>query len=96
MYLKFGTGLHSKVCELISFKVCVIMIIVIVTLKGTVVDFVQSPHNAVNCLQQVCSSGPGAVVCNHVQHIERLSRARCHVTCHGVQRDISAIKFHKI
>ena len=29
----------------------------------------------------------------HVQHIERLSRATCRVTCHVVRRDSSAIKF---
>ena len=30
---------------------------------------------------------------NHVQHIERSSRATCRVTCHVVRRDSSAIKF---
>ena len=30
---------------------------------------------------------------NHVQHIERLLRATCHVTCHVVRRISSAIKF---
>ena len=33
---------------------------------------------------------------NHVQHIECLSRATCHVTCHVVRRDSSAIKFERV
>ena len=32
---------------------------------------------------------------NHTQHIERLSRATCRVTCHVVRRDSSAIKFDR-
>ena len=32
---------------------------------------------------------------NHVQHIERLSRATCRATCHLVRRDSSAIKFDR-
>ena len=43
---------------------------------------------AANCLQNVRSSGPRRNrVQNHVQHIERLSRATCRVTCHAVRRD---------
>ena len=33
---------------------------------------------------------------NHVQHIERLSRATCRVTCHLVRRDSSAMKFDRV
>ena len=33
---------------------------------------------------------------NDVQHIECLSRATCHATCHVVRRDSSAIKFERI
>ena len=33
---------------------------------------------------------------NHVQHIECLSHAACHVTCHLVRRDSSAIKFDRV
>ena len=33
---------------------------------------------------------------NHVQHIERLSRATCRVTCHLVQRNSSAVKFDRV
>ena len=51
----------------------IIIIIIIIAFKGAIRDFLQSPHSAANCLQHVCSSGPGA---NHVLlHIERLSRA---------------------
>ena len=46
--------------------------------------FLQSP--------QVARAQPCA---NHVQHIERLSRATCRVTCLVVQRDSSAIKFDR-
>ena len=51
----------------------IIIIIIIIAFKGTIRDFLQSPHSAANCLQHICSSGPGAT--NHMQHIERLSRA---------------------
>ena len=33
---------------------------------------------------------------NRVQHIERLSRATCRVTCHLVRRDSSATKFDRV
>ena len=33
---------------------------------------------------------------NHVQHIERLSRATCRVTCHAVRRDSSAVQFDRV
>ena len=36
---------------------------------------------------------PGCNRVQHVQHIERLSHATCHVTWHMVRRDSSAIKF---
>ena len=52
--------------------------------------FLQSPRCAANCLQHVHSSE------NHVQHIERPSRAICRVVCHLVQRDSSAIKFDRV
>ena len=52
-----------------------LIIIIIIAFKGAIRDFLQSPHSATNCLQHVRSSGPGATCANHVQHIERLSRA---------------------
>ena len=33
---------------------------------------------------------------NHVQHIQRLSRATCRVMCHVVRRDSSAVKFDRV
>ena len=69
---------------------------IIIAFKGAIRDFLQSPHSAANCLQHVRSSGQGAIVCNHVQHIERLSRATCRVTCHLARRDSSAIKFDRV
>ena len=33
---------------------------------------------------------------SHVQHINRLSHATCHVVCHVVQKDSSAIKFDRV
>ena len=33
---------------------------------------------------------------NHVQHIERSPRATCHVTCHVVRKDSSAVKYDKV
>ena len=53
----------------------IIIIIIIITFKGAIRDFLQSPHSAANCLQHVRSSGQGAIVCNYVQHIKRLACA---------------------
>ena len=39
------------------------LIIIIIAFKGAFRDFLQSPHCAMNRLQHVCSSGPGAIVC---------------------------------
>ena len=41
---------------------CKSRIIIIMALKGTIRDFLQSPHCAANRLQHVHSSGPGAIV----------------------------------
>ena len=60
--------------------IIIIIIIIIIAFNGAVRDALQSPHCAVN----------------HVQHIERLSRATCRVTCRVVQRDSSAIKFDRV
>ena len=46
-----------------------------------------------NTYAQVARAQPCA---NHVQHIERLSQATCHVTCHLVRRDSSAIKLDRV
>ena len=37
---------------------------IVIVFKGAIWDFfLQSPHCAANCLQHVCSSGQGAIVC---------------------------------
>ena len=71
------------------------VMIIIITFKGAVRDFLQSPHSAANCLQHAHSSGPGATACKlcatHRAHIT----CKCPVTCHLVRRDSSAIKFDR-
>ena len=41
----------------------VLVIIIIITFKGAIQDFLQSPHSAANCLQHARLSGPGTIVC---------------------------------
>ena len=72
------------------------LIIIIIAFKGAIRDFLQSPHSAANCLQHVRSSGPGAIVCeSRATHRARIT-CKCHVTCHLVRRDSSAIKFDRV
>ena len=70
-----------------------VIIIIIIAFKGTIRDFLQSPHSAANCLQHVRSSGPGATVCKSRATHRALITCKCRVTCHLVRRDSSAIKF---
>ena len=74
------------------------IIIIIIVFKGTLRDCLQSPHCTVNCLQQVCSSGPGAIVCKScATHRALTTHAVCHhATCHVVRRESSAIKYHRV
>ena len=72
-----------------------IIIIIIIAFKGAIRDFLQSPHSAVNCLQHIRSSGPGATVCKSRATLRALITCKCHVTCHLVRRDSSAIKFDR-
>ena len=72
------------------------IIIIIIAFKGAIPDFLQSPHSAASCLQHVRSSGPGAVACKSRATHEALITCKCHVTCHLVRRDSSAIKFDRI
>ena len=73
-----------------------LIIIIIITFKSAIRDFLQSPQSVASCLQHVRSSGPGAIVCKsratHRAHIT----CKCHVTCHLVRRDSSAIKFNRV
>ena len=72
------------------------IIIIIIAFKGTVRDFLQSPHSAANCLQRVRSSGRGAIVCKSRATHRALIMCKCHVTCHLVRRDSSAVKFDRV
>ena len=69
------------------------IIIIIIAFKGAIRDFLQSPHSAANCLEHTRSSGPGAIVCKSRATHRALITCKCHVTCHLVRRDSSAIKF---
>ena len=80
--------LYSRV--VVSSATVIIIIIIIIAFKD---DFLQSPHRAANCLQHVCSSGPSAIVCKSRATHRALVMCKCHVTCHLVRRDSSAIKF---
>ena len=48
-----------------------------------------------NHVQITCNTKSHATP-NHVQHIERVSRATCRDTSHVVRRDSSAIKFDRV
>ena len=74
----------------------IIIIIIIIAFKGAIRHFLQSPHSAANCLQHVRSSGPGATVCKSCVTRRALITCKCHVTCHLVRRDRSAIKFDRV
>ena len=87
---------HASVCVCVCVCVCVIIIIIIIIIafKGAIRDFLQSPHSAANCLQH--SRGPGAIVCKSRATHRTLITCKCHVTCHLVRRDSSAIKFDRV
>ena len=76
--------------------IIIIIIIIIIAFKGAIRDFLQSPHSAANCLQHVRSSGPRAVVCKSRATHRALITRKCHVMCHLVRRDSSAIKFDRV
>ena len=56
-------------------------------------NLLTAPRTVSNTYAQVAWAQSCA---NHVQDIERLSRATCRVTCHTVRRDSSAIKFDRV
>ena len=56
-----------------NLMIVLIVIIIMITLTGTIRDFLQFSHCAANCLQHACSSGQAQRCANHVQHIGRLS-----------------------
>ena len=62
----------------------IIIIIIVIAFKGLIRDFynpLTAPRTVSNTYAQVAMAKSCA---NHVQHIERLSRAACPVTCHVV------------
>ena len=71
-------------------------IIIIIAFRGTIRDFLQSPRSAANCLQHIRSSGPDAIVCKPRATHQTLITCKCHVMCHLVRRDSSAIKFDRV
>ena len=73
-----------------------VIMIIIIAFKGAIRNFLQSPHSAANCLQRVGSSGPGAIVCKSRATHRALITCKCHVTCHLVRRDSSAINFDRV
>ena len=81
---------------LIMLRIIVVIIIIIIAFKGAIRDFLQSPHSAANRLQHVRSSGPGATVCKSRATHRALITCKCHVTCHLVRRDSSAVKFDRV
>ena len=60
LFLGRGEGAFSGGADMEQF----IIIVVIIALKGAIQDFLQSPHCAMNGLQHVHSSGPGAIMCS--------------------------------
>ena len=84
-----NTLAHFIVTIIIVIIIIIIVIIRIIAFKGTIQDFLQSPHCTVNRRQHVHSSGPGTIICKSHEHIERLSCATCCVTCHVVRRNSS-------
>ena len=92
LYGSFSEIVFHWVC----FHVTQVIIIIIIAFKGAIRDFLQSPHSAANYLQHVRSSGPGAIVCKSRATHWALITCKCHVTCHLVRRDSSAIKFDRV
>ena len=65
--------------KIIIMIVIIIIMIIIIAFIGAVRDFLQSPRCAVNCLQHFPQMAKAQSCDNHVQYIERLSRATCYV-----------------
>ena len=81
---------------IIIVVVVVVVVVVIIAFKGAIREFLQSPHSASNCLHHLRSSGPGAAVCKSRAAHRALITCKCHVTCHLVRRDSSAIKLNRV
>ena len=74
-----------------------VMILIIFAFKGAIRDFFHNllfaPRTVSNMYVQVAHA---QLCANHMQHIQRLSCAACHVTCHVVWRDSSATKADRV
>ena len=70
-------------------------IMIVIAFKGAIRDFynlLTAPRTVSNTHALVARAQSCA---NHVKHIERVSHATCHVTCHLLRRDSSAVKFDR-
>ena len=69
--------------------------LIIITLKGAIRGYLQSPHCAANCLQHVRSSGPGIIVCkSRATHRALItSNLQCATWYEGTIKFDRAIKF---
>ena len=56
-----------------------VVIIMMITLKGIISEFLQSPRCDANCLQYVRSSGQGAIVCK--SRATHRALITCNVSC---------------
>ena len=57
----------------------IIMIIIVIAFKDAVLDFLQSPRCAANCLQHVRSSSQGTTACK--SRATQRARMTCNVSC---------------
>ena len=69
------------------------IIMIVMAFKGANRYLLIAPQTVSNTYAQVTQAQSCA---NHMQHIERLSRATRRVACHVVRRDSSAIKVEKV
>ena len=73
------TGQMRGRSPLLTAVQLIVIITTVIALKGAIWDFFQSPLWAVNCLQHVCSSGQGTIVCKSCATHWPLSCAACRV-----------------
>ena len=84
---------------IIIIIIIITIVIIIIAFKGAIryiFFFIISSLCHEPSLTYIHLSGPGESCAYHVQHIECLSRATCHVNYHVAQRDSSAIKFNRV
>ena len=80
--------------DCVCLYVCLYMcandrVMIMITFKGAIRDFLQSPHCATNCLQHICSSSQGAIVCKSCARHRAI--IACNTSCGSWES--SAIKF---